>query len=143
MAQTDSRPMKAVVNSTPLIALSMLNHLFVLKALFDEIFVPSSVYEEVVLKGGNRPGSQEVVKADWIIVKEPAESFPLPPELLGLDEYGVKQETSKRVERKIKSIKDYPVCGMWADREDMVDSARWVKEITKKHWEYRHDTPTG
>lgn len=60
MAQTDSRPMKAVVNSTPLIALSMLNHLFILKALFDEIFVPSSVYE-------------------------PAESFPLPPELLGLD----------------------------------------------------------
>ena len=54
MAQTDSRPMKAVVNSTPLIALSMLNHLFVLKDLFDEIFVP-------------------------------AESFPLPPELLGLD----------------------------------------------------------
>ena len=49
MAQTDSRPMKAVVNSTPLITLSMLNHLFVLKALFDEIFVPSSVYEEVVL----------------------------------------------------------------------------------------------
>lgn len=60
MAQTDSRPMKAVINSTPLIALSMLNHLFILKALFDEIFVPSSVYE-------------------------PAESFPLPPELLGLD----------------------------------------------------------
>jgi len=54
MAPTDSKPMKAVVNSTPLIALSMLNHLFVLKALFDEIFVP-------------------------------AESFPLPPELLGLD----------------------------------------------------------
>ena len=85
MVQTDSRPMKAVVNSTPAIALSMLNHLFVLKALFDEIFVPSSVYEEVVLKGGNRPGSQELAKADWIIVKEPAESFPLPPELLGLD----------------------------------------------------------
>ena len=54
MAPTDSKPMKAVVNSTPLIALSMLNHLFVLKDLFDEIFVP-------------------------------AESFPLPPELLGLD----------------------------------------------------------
>lgn len=51
--------MKAVINSTPLIALSMLNHLFILNVLFDEIFVPSSVYEEVVLKGGNRPGSQD------------------------------------------------------------------------------------
>lgn len=77
--------MKAVVNSTPLIALSVLNHLFVLKALFDEVFVPSSVYEEVVLKGRHRPGSKEVGEVDWIIVKEPDESFPLPPELLGLD----------------------------------------------------------
>ena len=58
---------------------------------------------------------------------------------LGLDEYGVKQESSKRVERKINSIKDYPVCGMWAGREDMLDTARWVKETRKKHWEYRHD----
>ena len=72
MAQEDQRSMKAVVNSTPLIALSVLNHLFVLKALFDEVFVPSSVYEEVVLKGRHRPGSQEVGKADWIIVKESA-----------------------------------------------------------------------
>ena len=54
---------------------------------------------------------------------------------LGLDEYGVKQESSKRVERKINSIKDYPVCGMWAGREDMFDSARWVKETRKNHWE--------
>jgi len=39
--------MKAVVNSTPLIALSMIDYLFVLEALFNEIFVPSSlgVYE--------------------------------------------------------------------------------------------------
>ena len=58
---------------------------------------------------------------------------------LGLDEYGVKEETSKRVKRKIKSIKDYHACGMWAGREDMFDSARWVKEIRKKHLEYRHD----
>ncbi len=57
---------------------------------------------------------------------------------LGLAEYEVKQETLKRVKRKIRSIKDYPVCGMWADREDMVDSSGWVKGIRKKHWEYRH-----
>jgi len=56
--------MKAVINSTPLIALSVLNHLFVLKALFDEIYIPSSVYEEVVLNGQNRPSTQEVIKTD-------------------------------------------------------------------------------
>jgi len=54
---------------------------------------------------------------------------------LGLAEYGVKHEALKRVKRKNRSIKDYPVCGMWADRQDMLDSARWVKEIRKKHWE--------
>lgn len=57
---------------------------------------------------------------------------------LGLAEYGVKEETLKGGKRKIKSIKDYAVCGMWADREDMVDSTRWVKRIRKEHWEYRH-----
>jgi len=58
---------------------------------------------------------------------------------LGLDEYGIKQEASKRVKRKIKSIKGFPICGMWADREDMADSTGWVREIRKKHWEYSRD----
>ena len=58
---------------------------------------------------------------------------------LGLDEYGIKQEASKRVKRKITSIKDYPICGMWADRKDMTDSTGWVKETRKKHWEYKPD----
>lgn len=76
--------------------------------------------------------------SDNLIKKLPKNQSDIEPVLkLGLDEYGVKQETSKRVERKIKSIKDYPVCGIWADSEDMVNSARWVKEIRKKHSEYR------
>ena len=54
---------------------------------------------------------------------------------LGLAEYGVKHDTLKRGKRK--SIKDYPVCGMWAGRQDMQDSARWVKDVRKKHWRHR------
>lgn len=75
---------RVVVNSTPLIALSIVGRLPLLKALFDEVIVPVSVYEEVVLRGQGRPGAEEVGKAAWIVVKEPKESPTLPPALLGL-----------------------------------------------------------
>ena len=41
--------MKIVVNATPLIALSLINQLELLNQLFDEVIVPSAVYQEVVL----------------------------------------------------------------------------------------------
>ncbi len=66
MAQSDA-PIIGVVNSTPLIALSMVGHLVLLLALFDQIFVPPSVYEEVVQKGHGRSGSRELARADWYI----------------------------------------------------------------------------
>ncbi len=76
---------RVVVNSTPLIALSITGRLHLLKAIFDEVIVPASVYKEIVLHGRGRPGADEVEKADWILVKEPKEKPSLPPALLGLD----------------------------------------------------------
>jgi predicted nucleic acid-binding protein len=84
MAQSDA-PVIGVVNSTPLIALSRVGHLALLPALFDEIFIPPSVYEEVAQKGYGRPGSQEITLARWYTIQGPQESVPLPAELLGLD----------------------------------------------------------
>ncbi len=75
---------RVVVNSTPLIALSITGRLSLLKALFDEVIVPASVYEEVVFQGRGRPGAEEVGEAAWIVVKEPKERPVLPPALLGL-----------------------------------------------------------
>ncbi len=43
--------MKVVVNATPLIALSLINRLDLLPALFEEIVVPRAVYEEIVVQG--------------------------------------------------------------------------------------------
>ena len=43
--------MKAVIDSGPLIALGKLNLLPLMKKVFDEVFIPVSVYKEVVLKG--------------------------------------------------------------------------------------------
>jgi predicted nucleic acid-binding protein len=85
MARSDD-VIVGVVNSTPLIALSIVGHLGLLQALFDEILIPASVYEEVVQEGRGCPGSQEIAETDWLAVREPEVAFPLPPELLGLDQ---------------------------------------------------------
>lgn len=77
--------MKAVVNSAPLIALAMTGHIALLNSLFDEVFIPPSVYEEVVLKGEDRPGVPEIRNATWLIIKAPQQKPSLPAELLGLD----------------------------------------------------------
>jgi predicted nucleic acid-binding protein len=58
--------MKVVSDSTPLIHLSAMGRLDLLEVLFREILIPQEVYEEVVLHGGDRPGSAEVREADWI-----------------------------------------------------------------------------
>jgi predicted nucleic acid-binding protein len=77
--------MKAVVNSTPLIALALTGHIDLLNVLFDEVLIPASVYEEVVVKGENRPGVSEIRDTNWLIVKIPQQKPTLPAELLGLD----------------------------------------------------------
>jgi len=75
-----------VVNSTPLIALSIVGHLGLLRDLFDQVFIPASVYKEVVRRGRGRPGARDVAQADWLVVREPKETIPLPAELMGLDQ---------------------------------------------------------
>ena len=77
--------MRAVANSTPLIALALIDRLSLLPAVFDEVLVSRSVYEEVAVKGGKRPGAQEVRSADWLQVKEVSTASALPAELIGLD----------------------------------------------------------
>lgn len=61
--------MVVLANSTPLIYLSKMGELSLLKSLFAEIIVANKVFEEVVVQGAGRPGSDEVQKADWIKTK--------------------------------------------------------------------------
>ena len=77
--------MKAVVNSTPLIALAITGYLPLLNRLFEQVFVPVSVYEEVVLQGEGRPGAEVVAQTDWLMVQAPERPLSLPAELLQLD----------------------------------------------------------
>jgi hypothetical protein len=46
-----------------------MGELSLLKSLFAEIIVANKVFEEVVVQGAGRPGSDEVQKADWIKTK--------------------------------------------------------------------------
>lgn len=61
--------MKVVSNSTPLIALSRINEFSLLKEYFGEVYIPKEVYEEVVTRGGNLFGAEEVALAEWIKVE--------------------------------------------------------------------------
>ena len=59
--------MKVVTNSTPLIALSKINRLELLREVYRSIYIPEEVYTEVVVNGVGKPGAEEVASADWII----------------------------------------------------------------------------
>ena len=59
--------MKVVTNSTPLIALSKINRLELLREVHRSIYIPEEVYTEVVVNGVGKPGAAEVASADWII----------------------------------------------------------------------------
>jgi predicted nucleic acid-binding protein len=57
-----------VSNSTPLIALSRINNFNLLKEYFGEIHIPEEVFDEVVTRGGDLSGAEEVASAEWIKV---------------------------------------------------------------------------
>jgi predicted nucleic acid-binding protein len=63
--------MKVIVNATPLIALALLDRIELLREMFDEVLVPKTVYEEVVVEGTGRPGAAAIAGADWLQVVSP------------------------------------------------------------------------
>ena len=58
--------MKVVTNSTPLIELSKINQLDLLRDVYGTILIPEEVYVEVVIDGIGKPGAAEVKAAEWI-----------------------------------------------------------------------------
>jgi predicted nucleic acid-binding protein len=56
---------RAVVNAGPLVALSLLGQLELLPALFSEIWVPQSVFNEVAVAGIGKPGAQSLQSEEW------------------------------------------------------------------------------
>ncbi len=70
MISTSQKNRVVISDSSPLIHLSQIGCLNILKELFGEILIPPAVYREVVIDGLERPGSREVKEASWIKVVE-------------------------------------------------------------------------
>ncbi len=54
--------MTVVCNATPLILLAKLSDFHFLKTLYQKIYLPSEVYEEVAIKGKSKAGAEELIK---------------------------------------------------------------------------------
>ncbi len=55
-----------VSNSTPLIELSKIRRLELLRDVYGSLVIPKAVYTEVVINGEGKPGAAEVKEAPWI-----------------------------------------------------------------------------
>ena len=55
---------KVISNSSPLIHLSRIGELALLKYFFDEIIVPEAVYRECVIEGKNREDTKKNQKGE-------------------------------------------------------------------------------
>lgn len=61
-------PSRVVSNTTPLIALSVIGHLDVLRALYTEILIPPAVHAEIMAGRIKHAGAIELNHAPWIRV---------------------------------------------------------------------------
>ena len=61
-------PRLVVVNTTPIIALSLIGELDLLRSLYDQVVVPSAVEAEVLAGGRGGIGSSELREASWLRV---------------------------------------------------------------------------
>lgn len=61
---------KVIVNSTPLIALSHVGQLDLLKKIYSEIMIPDAVYKEICVKEGSPCQIAITAALDWIKIKK-------------------------------------------------------------------------
>ena len=61
-------PRLVVVNTTPIIALSLIGELDLLHSLYDQVVVPSAVRAEVLAGGRGGVGNSELRQASWLRV---------------------------------------------------------------------------
>jgi len=78
--------MSVIINATPLIALAVVEQLELLPQIFGEVIVPTTVYNEVIGQGLERPGAQIIAQTDWLQIVAPKTASSVEPLLLGLDQ---------------------------------------------------------
>ena len=60
--------MIVVSDASPIINLSIIGELELLRQLFETVVIPKAVYEEICIKGKDKPGDKEVRQSQWIRV---------------------------------------------------------------------------
>lgn len=105
-----------VSDSSPIISFARAKKLHLIQSVYEKIIIPPEVYNEIVVKGKNKPGDEEIKKASWISIQKPknqnkveklkekfgsgeSEAIVLAEELkaiLLVDEWGVIKEARKR-----------------------------------------------
>ena len=63
------QPRLVIVNSTPIISLSLINQLELLKHLYQETFIPPTVQAEVLAGGVSGAGIVQLQQASWIQIQ--------------------------------------------------------------------------
>ncbi|MGB3136658.1 MAG: DUF3368 domain-containing protein [Nodosilinea sp.] len=134
--------MRAVSNSSVLIALSSIQQLDLLQQRFpDGILIPQAVWHEVVTTGGGRPGSQAVAAASFIQVC-PITNAALADVLQAELDYGEAEAIALFLEdpadallldeksaRRVAARLRLPVLGtvgilIWAKQQGLIDSLK-------------------
>lgn len=80
--------MRAVSNAGPVIHLSWIGRLDILRALFDKVLVPLAVRDEVLRAGANVPGIQDIrdaFAANWLSAQPIIAVAAVPPLAIELD----------------------------------------------------------
>jgi len=63
--------MIVVSDTSILVNLALLNRLDILPALYGEVFIPTAVWEEIVILGAGKVGAQDIARASWIRRESP------------------------------------------------------------------------
>jgi uncharacterized protein len=82
-------PIVVAVNASPLIGLAKGRRLSLLRLLYDEVLIPSLVYDDVAVKGHRRAGALAVrnaVTAGWLQVVAVSDASVVPAEFQGTGE---------------------------------------------------------
>ena len=58
--------MTVIINATPLIALAVVDQLELLPQIFGNVIIPTTVYNEVVGQGLERPGAHRITQTSWL-----------------------------------------------------------------------------
>jgi hypothetical protein len=60
-----------VADSSPLIALAVIDQLELLSRLYAKVLIPPAVWDEVTVQGEGLPGAQAIRQAQWLTVQVP------------------------------------------------------------------------